>query len=309
MPQVPSQWRWHIAGVLTLGVAIVAVLSMFSSVANAGEPVNIPELMIQRSVNLVLSVAEVEKSKEFYGDVLALRRMSDLHLPRNFVMTRYQVGTTEIKFLHTKATTKTETGRADAAIGIRRLRLFFADEQALRKRFESHDLQAPRFSGKTTDEAGRSAVVSDPDGNELELTIVPEGSSDDALNNIELGLTVGDIEKSRGFYRDFIGFDELDPRISGSSETGPTYRFRYGNTTLRISSFGDELPKHSGRWAEAHGMRYIQYIVRDLDAVSDYAKSSGVTIEQEIFPLGGLARIMFLADPDGIINEFVGLPK
>ena len=56
-------------------------------------------------------------------------------------------------------------------------------------------------------------------------------------------------------------------------------------------------------------MRYIQYIVRDLDAVSDYAESSGVTIEQEIFPLGALARIMFLADPDGIINEFVGLPK
>jgi hypothetical protein len=25
--------------------------------------------------------------------------------------------------------------------------------------------------------------------------------------------------------------------------------------------------------------------------------------------LGNLARIMFIADPDGIINEFVGLPK
>ena len=39
------------------------------------------------------------------------------------------------------------------------------------------------------------------------------------------------------------------------------------------------------------------------------AQSSGVTIEQKIFPLGKLARIMFIADPDGIINEFVGLPK
>ena len=75
-----------------------------------------------------------------------------------------------------------------------------------------------------------------------------------------------------------------------------------------LASFGAALPKHSGRWEKARGLRYIQYIVRDLHAVSDDAKSSGVKIEQPIFPLGNLARIMFIADPDGIINEFVGLP-
>ena len=38
------------------------------------------------------------------------------------------------------------------------------------------------------------------------------------------------------------------------------------------------------------------------------AKTSGAKTEQPIFPLGNLARIMFIADPDDIINEFVGLP-
>jgi len=307
MPHVGNAWCGSFTSLFVLGVCGLT-LSMSGPVAQAGEPVNIPELMFLPSVNLVLSVADVEKSREFYGEVLALKRMSDLNLP-GFVMTRYQVGTTEIKFLHTKATKQTETGKPEAAIGIRRLRLFFADEEDLRRRFESHQLEAPDFSGKTNDQAGRRAVVSDPDGNELELAIVPAGSPEEAVDKIELGLTVGDIEKSRGFYRDFIGFEELDPQDAGSAETGPTYRFRHGNTTIRVTSYGENLPRHSGLWQQAHGIRYIQYIVRDLDAVNDYAKSSGVTVAQEIFKLGALARIMFLADPDGIINEFVGLPK
>ena len=283
----------------------LAVASTVGSPATADDGVNIPELMFQPSVNLVFSVADVEKSKQFYGDVLAIKPMADLHLPGNFVMTRYQVGTTEIKFLHSDATKRTETGAADAAIGIRRLRLFFADESSLRERFASHDLPAPDFQG----DAPRLAVVSDPDGNQLELVILPADASADAVNNIELGLTVANLAKSRGFYRDFIGFAELDPPDIGTPARHATHRFRHGNTTIRITSYGNGLPKHSGRWADAHGIRYIQYIVRDLDAVDEYARATGATIDQEIFPLGDLARIMFIADPDGIINEFVGLPK
>lgn len=277
--------------------------------AGADEQVSIPRLMLQPSINLVLSVDDVAASKEFLGEVLGLEPMADLHLPGGFVMTRYRVGTTEIKLLSLPTTKKTETGELDAAIGIRRLSLFFPDADALRGRFHAVGLPDPEFETEPGPRGWSRAIVHDPDGNEIELIVPPAGTPEEVFNNIELRLTVADVEKSRQFYREFVQFDELAPLKVPAAEGGELFRFRHGNTTIALASFGPDLPKHAGRWQDAHGMRYIQYIVNDLDAVDGFAKSSGVTIAQPIFPLGKLARIMFIADPDGIINEFVGLPK
>jgi catechol 2,3-dioxygenase-like lactoylglutathione lyase family enzyme len=276
--------------------------------ANAAQHVDIPNLMLKPSVNLVLSVGDVEKSKDFYGQVLALKPMSNLNLPGGLSMTRYQVGGTEIKFLHSPGAKTAETGKVDAAIGIRRLTLFFRDPEALAARFKEHGLPAPQFEAETSTRGWSRAIVQDPDGSELALVIPPADVPEKVLDTIEVRLTVGDLEKSRKFYHDFVGFEELDPEMAPETDGGHLYRYRHGNTTIMLASFGAALPKHSGRWEKARGVRYIQYIVRDLDAVSDDATSSGVRIEQPIFPLGNLARIMFIADPDGIINEFVGLP-
>ncbi|MEX0679242.1 MAG: VOC family protein [Pirellulales bacterium] len=290
----------YLLGSALLGGAAFALLA--TSLASA--KVDIPKLMLRPSVNLVLSVADVEKSKEFYGEVLELKPMPNLNLPGGFVMTRYQVGTSEIKLLHSGATQKTETGKVDEAIGIRRLTLFFRDANGLADRFKTHDLPAPQFATEPAARGWTRAIASDPDSNEIELVIPAARAPERVFNNIELRLTVGDVEKSRAFYRDFVGFEELKP-----AEGAELFGYRHGNTTIWLGRFRATLPKHSGRWEKAHGMRYIQYIVSDLDAVSDFAKASGVTIDQPIFPLGKLARIMFIADPDGIINEFVGLPK
>jgi predicted enzyme related to lactoylglutathione lyase len=287
----------------------IAALSMSLAAggASAGN-VDIPNLMLKPSVNLVLSVGDVAKSKAFYGDVLGLKPMSNLNLPGGFVMTRYQVGGTEIKFLHNPAAKEAQTGKVDEAIGIRRLTLFFRDPPALAARFKQHDLPAPKFETEPGARGWSRAIATDPDGNELALVIAPSDAPDAALDRIELQLTVADLEASRKFYGQFIRFQELEPENVPAAEGGRLYRFRHGNTTIALASFGSSLPKHAGRWEKARGMRYIQYIVSDLDAVSEFAKLSGVTIDRPIFPLGQLARIMFIADPDGVINEFVGLP-
>ena len=291
---------------LSLGLAMfVAVLAGASSAAGA-EHVDIPNLMFQKSVNLVLSVSDVEASKEFYGEVLKLKPTANLNLPGGLVMTRYQVGTSEIKLLHSDATKKTMTGPVDAAIRIRPLTLHFPDEQAIVERFEAVGREAPAFT--SVQDGSRRTTVTDPDGIHIELVIPPEGAPEDAFDSIELRLTVSDLEKSREFYRDFIGFEESGPRKAPDPGCSDLYSYRFGNTTITIGSFGADLPVHAGRWEKAFGLRFVQYIVQDLDAVNEFAKVRGVTIEQPIFPLGRLARIMFIADPDGIINEFVGLP-
>jgi catechol 2,3-dioxygenase-like lactoylglutathione lyase family enzyme len=288
------------------GRAALGVLAVVPSLVHAA---NIPELMLQPSVNLVLSVADVAKSKEFYGEILRLKPLPNLNLPGGLVMTRYQVGTTEIKLLHSAATRKAETGDLNEATGVRRLTLYLPDQSALSGRFQEHGRASPRFEVETGARGWPRALVADPDGNQIELIVPAAGTPDAALRQIELRLTVNDLQKSRKFYREFIGFEQREPIEVAAAEGGTLYPFRHGNTTLLLASFGDSLPAHTGRWEEAHGIRYIQYIVRDLDAVSDFAKSAGVKIEQPIFPLGKLARILFIADPDGIINEFVGLPK
>ena len=292
------------------GLFSCATLALLTVVPTmAAEGVSIPALMFQPSVNLVLSVGNVEKSKEFYGAILQLKPMANLNLPGGLVMTRYQVGTTEIKLLHSDATQKTETGKVDEATGIRRLTLFLRDQQGLSDRFKAHGGPALKFETEPAARRWSRAIVSDPDGIPIELVFPPDGTPDNVFSNIELRLTVKEIENSRKFYRDFIGFKELEPTKVSPADGDELYYYRHGNTTISLGSFGDRLPQHSGRWEEARGIRYIQYIVRDLDAVNDFAKSSSVTIVQKIFPLGNLARIMFIADPDGIINEFVGLPK
>jgi len=289
-------------------IGAISVMIAVQRDTDAAEHVDIPNLMLKPSVNLVLSVGDVEKSKDFYGQVLALKPMPNLNLPGGLTMTRYQVGGTEIKFLHSPGAKTNETGKVDAAIGIRRLTLFFRDPEALAARFKEHGLPAPQFEAEPGMRGWSRAIVQDPDGSELALVIPPADVPDKVFDTIEVRLTVGDLEKSRKFYHDFIGFEELDPEKVPEADGGQLYRYRHGNTTIMLASFSAALPKHSGRWEKARGVRYIQYIVRDLDAVSDDAKSSGVKIEQPIFPLGNLARIMFIADPDGIINEFVGLP-
>ena len=291
-----------------LVVGAISVMITAQRGADAAQHVDIPKLMLKPSVNLVLSVGDVEKSKDFYGQVLALKPMSNLNLPGGLIMTRYQVGGTEIKLLHSPGAKTAETGKVDTAIGIRRLTLFFRDPQPLAARFKEHGLPAPQFETEPGTRGWSRAIAHDPDGSELALVIPPADMPDKVLDTIEVRLTVGDLEKSRKFYRDFVGFDELDPEKVPATEGGELFRYRHGNTTITLASFGAALPKHSGRWEKARGLRYIQYIVRDLDAVSEDAQSSGVKIEQPIFPLGNLARIMFIADPDGIINEFVGLP-
>ena len=126
-------------------VGAISVMIAVQRGANGAQHVAIPNLMLKPSVNLVLSVGDVEKSKDFYGQVLALKPMSNLNLPGGLIMTRYQVGGTEIKLLHSPGAKTAETGKVDAAIGIRRLTLFFRDPQALAARFKEHGLPAPQF--------------------------------------------------------------------------------------------------------------------------------------------------------------------
>ena len=60
---------------------------------------SIDSLIAKPSMNVVLSTSNVAEVKKFYGEALGLKPMTPLHLPGGLEMTRFLVGTSEIKFL------------------------------------------------------------------------------------------------------------------------------------------------------------------------------------------------------------------
>jgi catechol 2,3-dioxygenase-like lactoylglutathione lyase family enzyme len=238
---------------------------------------------------------DLERMFGFYGDVLGFAR-----LPNIGQVGRVQAGASEIKFQRRGADAPYPPGGARGATGFRLIGFYFPDEGALVARFVQHGYAAPEFRGVPGSSA-RVALVQDPDGQPVELIVVPNAPAA-TLQQIEIGLTVADVERSRAFYRDFVGLEELPPvedPLLGTTK----HRFRHGSTLIALRSFGGALPADTGS-----GL--IQYIVTSLERVDALAQERGVTIER---PLSGAAdaplRTLWLADPDGIVNYFTETPQ
>ena len=154
----------------------------------------------------------------------------------------------------------------------------------------------PQPAFTTWGDGRRSALVQDPDGQDVELVISP-GATAEELTRTEIGLTVADLEKSRAFYRDFVGLEELPP-VDDERFGVRKYSYRHGATTISLRSFGAELPADTGSGG-------IQYVVSDVEFVDALAKARHVPIDQPLQGLRGFdLRTLWLDDPDGVTNYF-----
>jgi catechol 2,3-dioxygenase-like lactoylglutathione lyase family enzyme len=232
------------------------------------------------------------KTLEFYGEVLGFRDIGTATVAPGQGVSRYQVGPSQLKFTRAGANTKFTRGAINDAAGVRLWTMWFADEAALTKRFTDHGLPAPAF--KTT--AGvRSALVADPDGEWVQLVIAP-GKEQDAYGRLEVGIAANDLEKSRAFYRTFVGLEELPP-VKDAVLGVTKYPFRHGSTTISLWATPGPKPTNP----ELAG---IQYVVKPVDPIWVLAQERHIPVEQ---PLGetlpGLVTT-WLLDPDGVTNYF-----
>jgi catechol 2,3-dioxygenase-like lactoylglutathione lyase family enzyme len=242
-------------------------------------------------------VVEQERMLEFYGDVLGFERLPNMG--QTGLVARVKVGATEFKMVPRSYASFQRPGVDDQypkggvkdATGFRLAGFFFADEAALVARFRQRGFPVPEFRS-LPGSANRVALTTDPDGQAVELTIVPNGPAA-TYQQFEIGLTVSSIEKSRAFYGDFMGLEELAPvedPIFGTTK----YAFRNGSTIVSLRSFGANLPadKTSG---------LIQVLVTDVDRVQELAKERGVHIDRpQTRPRDAPLRILWLDDPDGV---------
>ncbi len=237
---------------------------------------------------------EPERMFEFYGGVLGFKQLTTFSVGNGGVA-RFQAGAQELKLTKQVGNRVYHHGGVKAATGLRLISFFFGDEAVLSRRFVEHGLAAPEFAA-LGDNGRRTALVLDPDSQPVELVIVP-GATPEQLAAIEVGLTVADLERSRAFYRSFVGLEELPPVRDARFGT-TEYPFRHGATTVSLRSFGGELPADTG----SGGM---QYVVSNVDVVDALAKERHVAVEQPLSGLRGFdLRTIWLDDPDGITNYF-----
>jgi predicted enzyme related to lactoylglutathione lyase len=254
--------------------------------------------LYQPSMNVFRRFAtERAKIVDFYGTVLGLKPLPTLGLGGGGEMNRFLVGTSEIKFTTVVRNRTYHGGPIKDVVGLRLFTFFFPDEAALTARFVAHGYPAPAFI--TGGDGRRAALVTDPDGQWVELVAVP-GAPARTYEAIEVGITASNVERSRAFYRAFVGLEELPP--VRDDRIGVTkYPFRHGTTTVNIWSVGA-----SGSSAPVNnGSAGIQYVVSNVDAVDAQARLHGVTVDQPLAnTFGGGLRTIWLADPDGVTNYF-----
>ena len=136
-----------------------------------------------------------------------------------------------------------------------------------------------------------------------------------------VGLTVSDLDRSAAFYRDVVGMEEAsrNDSIGGdwfdqlTNNKGARFRVVHltlGALTLQLVEYlaagGDALALHHKHVGNPH----LCFNVDDLDAKRRLveARGDGGFVSPVVNLAGGRSRSFYVADPDGVLVEFIGRP-
>ena len=201
-----------------------------------------------------------EKTAEmikFYTEALALRSLSPIQLTTTQQMILTGVGSGQIKLS--------------------------AGQQGDRK----YDMEGGYYGGTGI----RFFILSYPDADVVKQRFATAGFDE------PVGINVADLDKSRAFYRDFVGLDELEP--VDAPVLGTTfYPYRHKETTLMLYKLGDNAHPDNGSAG-------IQYVVSDSPLADAKAKARGIAVETPLNKLAGFDLVtVWLNDPDGVTNYY-----
>lgn len=273
------------------------LLASAAQAADAPAAATVRPQFLQGSMNVYRRYPAEDHAKmvAFYDKVLGLKSLRPINLSANQQVILFGVGSGQIKLAAgLKQDRQYHRGGPKDFRGIRLYTLFFPDEAALTARFVAAGYPEPVF--KDIGGGRRAALTQDPAGFNLELVILP-GASAEETGKVEVGINVSDLNRSRAFYRDFAGLEELPPvkdPVLGVTE----YPYRHGQTTINLWSVGHDLPADTGSAG-------IQYVIGNVEAMNARALAEHVTVET---PLGGVPGFnvltVWLNDPDGATDYF-----
>jgi catechol 2,3-dioxygenase-like lactoylglutathione lyase family enzyme len=236
---------------------------------------------------------KTEEMVRFYTEALALRSLRPIQLTSTQQMILTGVGSGQIKLSAGQQGDRKYDleGGYRGGTGIRFLVLSYPDPAVVRERFREAGFPEPEFTHGR--EGFRQALVQDPGGFDI-VIFAHDGAKDHSDGGVGVGIGVSDLARSRAFYREFVGLDELEPMQA----LGTTlYPYRHEETILF-------LYEATGDGADT-GSAGIQYVVSDAPMVDAKAKQRGVTVETPLNKLAGFDLVtVWLNDPDGVTNYF-----
>lgn len=255
-------------------------------------------LFIQDSMNVFRRFPReaTEDMVRFYTEALALRSLNPIQLTSSQQMILTGVGSGQVKLSGGQQGNRQYNldGGATGGTGIRFFALTYPDRQTVLDRFAKAGFTAPEFSDQG--DGTQAAMVTDPGGFPVQVIIKP-GAKDNANDGVGVGIGVSDLERSRAFYREFVGLDELPPvedKLLGVTK----YPYRHKETTLYLMDVGAGKPADTGNAG-------IQYVVSDAPLVNAKAQQRNITVETPLNKLRGFDLItVWLNDPDGVTNYF-----
>jgi len=238
-----------------------------------------------------------EQMVKFYVDALALRSLNPVQLTASQQMILTGVGSGQIKLAAGQqgASRKYDlSGGYAGGTGIRFLELTYPDREVVAQRFAAAGFAQPQFAQRQ--DGSWEAIVKDPGGFDVVVRI-KTGAKDHSNDGVGVGIAVSDLAKSRAFYREFVGLDELEP-VEAPLLGLTLYPYRHKETTLM-------LYEAKGTGVD-NGSAGIQYVVTDAPMVDAKAKSrGGIAVEQPLNKLTGFDLVtVWLNDPDGVTNYF-----
>ena len=251
-------------------------------------------------LNLVYSSSNKDYVKKFYGDLLGLKRISDIQLPENRLMIRYIGGESELKFIINKENKNLINNKPGHFLGISKLSLYFPikNKEKLVKKLNKNQIQIKNY--KESLFKGSNIIkfeILDFEKNIIEIIFMDKELDDYKFNHSKIGVNVSDFIEADRYFQKILGFKAIE------NEQG-LFDYKMGKTIIGINVLDDNRKKYVGMPNEILGMSLIQFVVKDIPFSREKILKRGGKIFIEPYNIGDLAIIMFTQGPDGILFEF-----
>lgn len=116
-------------------------------------------------------------------------------------------------------------------------------------------------------------------------------------DSVDLGIIVKDLDASLRFYRDTLGFRELEGR---TLPDGTMHRLLCGTTVIKLISVEPQPPDAlPGGVRGATGYRYWTISVTDIEEAVAESAAAGYDVPVPVTELRPGVRMAMVADPDG----------
>ena len=287
----------------SLGYAKVKNLGGINDVSqNLNFSITNPNLLfglVDDHLNLVFSSYSKNFVENFYGNILNLKRISDVKLPENRLMIRYIAGESELKFIVDKKNISLISEKPKKFNGISKLTLYFPIESKDKILSKLKENQLEIISYKENIINNKKSVeinLFDFEKNAIELVFIKEEFEHYKYNYSKISVNVSDLNNADNYFNKILGLEKIKLQNENI--------YKMGKTLIGVNKNMNLKNNYVGMPNEIIGMSLIQFVVKDIPFSRDEILKRGGEIYIEPFKIGDLAIIMFTQGPNGILFEF-----